>query len=87
MEGAGLIGATVFGMALTNLHVPVMAQLRRVKEALVFPVVAVLFILMTEDLQRERADAPVILDCCTDADGVICCAAVRHPAFHHFVPT
>ncbi|XAO72045.1 MAG: cation:proton antiporter [Acetobacteraceae bacterium] len=53
MEGAGLIGATVFGMALTNLHVPGMAQLRRVKEALVSLVVAVLFILMTADLQRD----------------------------------
>lgn len=53
MEGAGLIAATVFGMALTNLHVPGMAELRRVKEGLVVLIVSILFILLTADLQRE----------------------------------
>lgn len=53
MEGAGLVGATVFGMALTNLHVPGLSELRRMKESLVVLVVAVLFILLTADLHRD----------------------------------
>lgn len=52
MEGAGLIAVTVFGMALTNLHIPGVAELRRNKESLVVLVVSVLFILLTADLQR-----------------------------------
>ncbi|GBR47509.1 cation:proton antiporter [Neokomagataea thailandica] len=52
MEGAGLIAVTVFGMALTNLHIPGIAELRRNKESLVVLVVSVLFILLTADLQR-----------------------------------
>ncbi|QDH26000.1 sodium:proton antiporter [Neokomagataea tanensis] len=52
MEGAGLIAVTVFGMALTNLHIPGLAELRRTKESLVVLVVSVLFILLTADLQR-----------------------------------
>lgn len=53
MEGAGLVGATVFGMALTNLHVPGLSELRRMKESLVVLVVAVLFIMLTADLHRD----------------------------------
>ncbi|AQS87363.1 cation:proton antiporter [Neoasaia chiangmaiensis] len=62
MEGAGLIGATVFGMALTNLHVPGLSELRRMKESLVVLVVSCLFILLTADLHRtvlERLSLPI----------------------------
>jgi len=52
MEGAGLMAATVFGMALANLRVSGMAELRRMKESLVVLVVSALFILLTADLQR-----------------------------------
>lgn len=52
MEGAGLVGATVFGMALTNLHVPGLSELRRMKESLVVLLVSVLFIMLTADLHR-----------------------------------
>lgn len=64
MEGAGLMGATVFGMALTNLHVPGVAELRRTKESLVVLLVSMLFILLTADLHRavlERLSIPIAL--------------------------
>ncbi|GBQ69177.1 Na+/H+ antiporter [Ameyamaea chiangmaiensis NBRC 103196] len=63
MDGAGLMAATVFGMALANLRVPGMAELRRIKESLVVLVVSALFILLTADLQRgvlERLSLPII---------------------------
>ncbi|MBF0870821.1 cation:proton antiporter [Gluconobacter japonicus] len=53
MEGAGLVAVTIFGMALTNLHVPGVAELRRIKESMVVLVVSVLFILLTADLHRD----------------------------------
>lgn len=53
MEGAGLVAVTIFGMALTNLHIPGVAELRRIKESMVVLVVSVLFILLTADLHRE----------------------------------
>ncbi|WP_029604895.1 cation:proton antiporter [Kozakia baliensis] len=53
MEGAGLIGATVFGMAVTNLHIPGLSELRRIKESLVVLMVSTLFILLTADLNRQ----------------------------------
>ena len=53
MDGAGLMSATAFGMALANLGVPGLADLRRFKESLVVLVVSALFITLTADLQRD----------------------------------
>ncbi|MDF7674567.1 sodium:proton antiporter [Acetobacteraceae bacterium ESL0709] len=53
MEGAGLIAVTIFGMAITNLHVPGGNELKRTKESLVVLIVSILFILLTADLQRS----------------------------------
>ena len=53
MDGAGLMAATAFGMALANLGVPGLADLRRFKESLVVLVVSALFITLTADLQRD----------------------------------
>lgn len=64
MEGAGLIAVTVFGMALTNLHIPGLNDVRRTKESLVVLMVSVLFILLTADLHREvlsRLTVPIAL--------------------------
>ncbi|MXV36285.1 MULTISPECIES: sodium:proton antiporter [unclassified Saccharibacter] len=64
MEGAGLIAVTVFGMALTNLHIPGLNDLRRTKESLVVLMVSVLFILLTADLHRAvlaRLTIPIVL--------------------------
>ncbi|MFT8718820.1 cation:proton antiporter [Acetobacter sp.] len=52
MDGAGLMAATVFGMALANLRVPGLNELQRMKESLVVLIVSLLFILLTADLQR-----------------------------------
>ncbi len=52
LEGAGLAAATVLGIALTNLRVPGLAELRRFKESLVVLIVSGLFILLTADLSR-----------------------------------
>jgi hypothetical protein len=50
MHEAGLIGATVFGIALANRHVPGLTELRRFKEALVVLLVSCLFVVLTADL-------------------------------------
>ncbi|CAO4135519.1 cation:proton antiporter [Methylorubrum extorquens] len=50
MHEAGLIGATIFGIALANLHVPGIAELRRFKEVLVVLLVSCLFVVLTADL-------------------------------------
>jgi len=50
MHEAGLIGATVFGIALANLHVPGIGELRRFKESLVVLLVSCLFVVLTADL-------------------------------------
>lgn len=50
MHEAGLIGATVFGIALANRHVSGMSELRRFKEALVVLLVSCLFVVLTSDL-------------------------------------
>jgi hypothetical protein len=52
MEGAGLVASTVFGMALTNLQVPGISELRRFKESLVVLMVSALFVILTADLDR-----------------------------------
>ncbi|NHN87360.1 cation:proton antiporter [Acetobacter conturbans] len=52
MDGAGLMAATVFGMALANMRVPGLGELQRMKESLVVLIVSLLFILLTADLQR-----------------------------------
>ena len=49
---AGLVAATVFGVAVANLRVPGIAELRRFKEALVVLIVSALFITLTADLDR-----------------------------------
>lgn len=54
MDGAGLMASTVFGMALTNLRIPGMAEIQRMKEALVVLIVSILFVLLTADLQRAE---------------------------------
>ncbi|GBQ86851.1 cation:proton antiporter [Gluconobacter albidus] len=53
MGGAGLMAVTIFGMALANLQIPGVTELRRMKESLVVLVVSVLFIMLTADLQRD----------------------------------
>ncbi|SFM31485.1 cation:proton antiporter [Methylobacterium pseudosasicola] len=50
MHEAGLIGATVFGIALANRHLPGLGELRRFKEALVVLLVSCLFVVLTADL-------------------------------------
>jgi NhaP-type Na+/H+ or K+/H+ antiporter len=52
MDEAGLTAATLFGVALANLQVPGLAELRRFKEALVVLLVSALFIVLTADLDR-----------------------------------
>ena len=52
MSDSGLIAATIFGAALTNMHVPGLAELRRFKESLVILLVSGLFIVLTADLNR-----------------------------------
>jgi NhaP-type Na+/H+ or K+/H+ antiporter len=64
MTEAGLMAATVFGVALTNLRVPGLAELRRFKEALVVMLVSALFIVLTADLDRDvlaRLSLPLVM--------------------------
>ena len=49
---SGLMAATLFGVALANLRVPGLSELRRFKEALVVLLVSALFIVLTADLDR-----------------------------------
>lgn len=63
MEGAGLMASTVFGMALANLKVPGISELRRFKESLVVLMVSALFVILTADLDRAvlaRLSWPII---------------------------
>jgi NhaP-type Na+/H+ or K+/H+ antiporter len=53
MEGAGLAAATLMGVALANLRVHGLSELRRFKESLVVLIVSALFIMLTADLQRR----------------------------------
>ena len=52
LEGAGLAAATILGVALANMGVPGLSELRRFKESLVVLIVSGLFILLTADLSR-----------------------------------
>jgi len=64
MEGAGLVASTVFGMALANLRVPGLSELRRFKESLVVLMVSALFVLLTADLDRAtlaRLSWPIVV--------------------------
>lgn len=63
MAEAGLMAATLFGLALANLGVPGLAELRRFKEALVVMLVSALFIVLTADLDRgvlTRLSLPIV---------------------------
>lgn len=64
MADAGLMASTIFGVALANLRVPGLSELRRFKEALVVLLVSALFITLTADLDRgvlARLSWPVLL--------------------------
>ncbi len=63
IEGAGLVASTVFGMALTNLRVPGISQLRRFKESLVVLMVSTLFVILAANLDRAvlaRLSWPIV---------------------------
>ncbi len=63
MEGSGLVAATVFGIALANLHVPGLGELRRFKESIVVLMVSALFVVLTADLDRTvlaRVSWPIV---------------------------
>jgi NhaP-type Na+/H+ or K+/H+ antiporter len=53
MEGAGLAAATLLGVALANLGVHGLSELRRFKESLVVLIVSTLFIVLTANLPRS----------------------------------
>ncbi len=53
IEGAGLAAATIFGLALANLHIPGVSELTRFKEALVVLIVSALFVTLTASLDRD----------------------------------
>ena len=53
IDGAGLAAATIFGIALANLHIPGLAELARFKEALVVLIVSALFVVLTASLDRS----------------------------------
>lgn len=60
---AGLMAATVFGVALANMGIPGIAELRRFKESLVVLIVSALFVTLTADLDRAvllRVGWPVL---------------------------
>ena len=53
MDEAGLAAATIFGIALANMHVPGVTELARFKEALVVLIVSALFVTLTAGLERS----------------------------------
>ena len=64
IDGAGLAAATIFGIALANLHIPGLEELARFKEALVVLIVSALFVVLTASLDRSlfiRLSLPVLL--------------------------
>ena len=52
IDGAGLAAATIFGIAVANLHIPGITELARFKEALVVLIVSALFVVLTAGLER-----------------------------------
>ena len=52
IDGAGLVAATVFGIALANLRIPGIDELARFKESLVVLIVSALFVVLTAGLDR-----------------------------------
>ena len=52
MDEAGLAAATIFGIALANMHIPGVAELARFKESLVVLIVSALFVVLTAGLDR-----------------------------------
>lgn len=64
VHDAGLIGATLFGIALANLHVAGLEELRRFKESLVVLLVSCLFVVLTADLDLAvlgKISLPILL--------------------------
>ncbi len=53
MDEAGLAAATIFGIALANLHIPGVSELARFKESLVVLIVSALFVTLTASLDRS----------------------------------
>ena len=51
-DQAGLAAATIFGIALANMHIPGVAELARFKESLVVLIVSALFVVLTAGLNR-----------------------------------
>ena len=52
MDEAGLAAATIFGIALANMHIPGVAEMARFKESLVVLIVSALFVVLTAGLSR-----------------------------------
>lgn len=64
IDGAGLAAATLFGIALANLHIPGVGELARFKESLVVLIVSALFIVLTAGLDRSvfiQLSLPILL--------------------------
>lgn len=64
MDEAGLAAATIFGIALANLHIPGVAELARFKESLVVLIVSALFVVLTASLDRSlftQLSWPIVL--------------------------
>lgn len=64
MNEAGIAAATIFGIALANLHMPGIGELTRFKEALVVLIVSALFVVLTASLDRSlftQISWPIIL--------------------------
>jgi NhaP-type Na+/H+ or K+/H+ antiporter len=53
MDEAGLAAATIFGIALANLHIAGIQELTRFKESLVVLIVSALFVVLTASLDRS----------------------------------
>ena len=53
MDEAGLAAATIFGIALANMHIRGLSELTRFKEALVVLIVSALFVVLTASLDRS----------------------------------
>ena len=64
MNEAGLAAATIFGIAIANLHVRGIGEIARFKESLVVLIVSALFVVLTANLDRSlftQISWPIIL--------------------------